>query len=64
MNRLDVIEKIKSASDEELEAYMDATFERKRVLYPQWDIIYLAVEKKAWDAQKWKKITDILNGKE
>ena len=43
-----IIREIEQANHEETEALMEVIFERKRQLYPDWDICYLALPKEDW----------------
>lgn len=41
----DFVEMIRSADADDLERILTAALERKRQMFPQWDIIYLALPK-------------------
>ena len=41
----ELVEKIASADEEEIEYILTAAVERKRELYPTWEITYLALPK-------------------
>lgn len=45
--------KIEEAGKEEIDELLAAAIERKRELFPQWEILYLALPK--GDTQKWKE---------
>ena len=52
MNLGAIIREIEQANHEETEVLMEVIFERKRELYPDWDICYLALPKEDWKARE------------
>lgn len=44
----EILDEIRKADSVEIDILMDAVFDRKRILYPEWDIQYLALPKKDW----------------
>lgn len=52
MNLDAVIREIDQADSVETEVLMEVIFERKRQLYPDWDICYLALPKEDWEKRK------------
>ncbi len=52
----DVFEKIGKAEIGKIDELLNAALERKRKLFPEWEILYLAMPKK--DTQKWKPTLD------
>ena len=42
----EILDEIRKADSVEIDILMDAVFDRKRILYPEWDIQYLALPKK------------------
>ena len=55
--------RISKMEPESLEVILNAAFERKRELYPDWDIIYLALPKEDWQERK-RTLTMALNFEE
>lgn len=50
---LDVIMKeIEAANPVQVEALMDAVFARKRSLFPDWEIFYIALPKGNWEQRE------------
>ena len=43
---------ISKADSAQIDGLMDAVFARKRELYPQWDIQYVALPKDDWDERE------------
>lgn len=52
----EVFMKIEEAGLEEIDELLSAALDRKRELFPEWEIVYLAMPKK--DTQQWKRILD------
>lgn len=52
----EVYMKVEEAGMEEIDELLGAAIERKRELFPDWEILYLAMPKR--DTQKWKEILD------
>ena len=53
MMRYQLIKAIKCADQKEIRDILDAAMERYREVYPEWNIIYYAIENK--DHRKYKK---------
>ncbi len=47
MSKEEIFEAIEEASAAEIDEYLDAALNRKRELYPDWDICYLALPNNA-----------------
>ena len=52
MHTDEIIEQIMKADTSRIDDLLRAVFERKRALYPQWDIFYPAIPRDDWDARK------------
>lgn len=50
----EVYMKIEEAGVEEVDELLSAAIDRKRELFPEWEILYLALPKR--DTQKWQEI--------
>lgn len=50
----EVYMKIEEAGVEEIDELLSAAIDRKRELFPEWEILYLALPKR--DTQKWQEI--------
>ena len=48
----DIKQQISKADSAQIDILMDAVFARKRELYPQWDIQYMALPKDDWEERK------------
>ena len=48
----DLLKEIECADAEKVEDIISAAFKRKRELYPQWDLIYLAMPKNKPEERK------------
>lgn len=55
----ELIKQIGKMDADTIEKLTDAVFERKRELFPQWDIVYLAMPKNNWEERK--RILDMAN---
>lgn len=52
MDMLHVVAEIEKADTLETDMLLEAVIKRKRALYPQWDIFYLALPKTDWDKRE------------
>ena len=52
MNTDEIIEQIMKADTSRIDDLLHAVFERKRALYPQWDILYLAIPRDDWNERR------------
>ena len=55
----ELLKQIGKMDADTIEKLTDAVFERKRELFPQWDIVYLAMPKNNWEERK--RILDMAN---
>ena len=52
MHTDEIIEQIMKADTSRIDDLLHAVFERKRTLYPQWDILYPAIPRDDWDERR------------
>ncbi len=52
----EILKKIEEADPGEIDELLSTAIERKRELFPDWEILYLAMAKK--DTEKWKEILE------
>lgn len=52
----EILMKIENAELGEIDELLGASMDRKRELFPEWEILYLAMPK--YDSQRWKQILD------
>lgn len=55
----ELIKQIGKMDADTIEKLTDVVFERKRELFPQWDIVYLTLPKNNWEERK--RILDMAN---
>lgn len=52
----EIIMKIEEANEAQIDELLSTAIERKRELFPDWEILYLALPKR--DTRQWKQILD------
>lgn len=52
----EILKKIEEADQSEIDELLSTAIERKRELFPEWEILYLAMPKN--NTQQWKEILD------